>query len=161
MANINHITVHNNIFYILKLKEQLLKIQKLHNKQTIIYVIYTHTRTHTLLWCLNRFICSEILLTVLDFGTQNRRPDWRLSQCLARTWLLSPTITLAFRTTCHSHNWLNCSCLLPTTLPHTFTTLFKTFCFSHLCLQTSTGTKMFKLIQYNSGKKCVKQQRWH
>ena len=40
-----HITVHNNIFYILKVKEQLLKIQKLHNK-LVIYVIYTHTHPH-------------------------------------------------------------------------------------------------------------------
>ena len=35
--NINHITVHNNtskVLYIFKLKEQLLKIEKLHNKQT-------------------------------------------------------------------------------------------------------------------------------
>ena len=43
--NSNHITVHNNM-YILKLKEQLLKIQKLHNK-LVIYIIYTYTHTHT------------------------------------------------------------------------------------------------------------------
>ena len=34
------------MLYILKLKEQLLKIQKLHNK-LVINVIYTHTRAHT------------------------------------------------------------------------------------------------------------------
>ena len=46
--NINHITVHNNTSYILKLKEQLLKIQKLHNKQTSnLCNLYPHTHTHT------------------------------------------------------------------------------------------------------------------
>ena len=46
--NINHITVHNNtLVYILKLKEQLLKIQKLNKNKLVIYVIYTHARTHT------------------------------------------------------------------------------------------------------------------
>ena len=49
--SINCITVHNNIiyFYILKLKEQLLKIQKLYNKQTSNLCnlhTHTHTRTH-------------------------------------------------------------------------------------------------------------------
>ena len=43
--NSNHITVHNNT-YILKLKEQLLKIQKLHNKQTS-NLRNSHTHTHT------------------------------------------------------------------------------------------------------------------
>ena len=48
--NINHITVHNNIFYILKLKEQLLKIQKLHNKQTSnLCNLHKHSDTHTAL----------------------------------------------------------------------------------------------------------------
>ena len=46
--NINHITVHNNTYFILlKLKEQLLKIQKLHNKQTSNLHTRTHTHTHT------------------------------------------------------------------------------------------------------------------
>ena len=45
--NSNHITVHNNT-YILKLKEQLLKIQKLRNKQTSnLRNSHTHTHTHT------------------------------------------------------------------------------------------------------------------
>ena len=44
--NINDATVHNNTFYILKLREQLLKIQKLHNK-LVVHVIYTHTFTRT------------------------------------------------------------------------------------------------------------------
>ena len=78
---INHITVHNNtLLYILELKEHLLKIQKLHIKQTSnlrtlntqklhikqtsnLRTLNTHTHTHILLWCLNRFIYSEIILT--------------------------------------------------------------------------------------------------
>ena len=40
--NINHITVHSKT-YILKLEEQLLKIQKIHNKQTS----NLHTHMHT------------------------------------------------------------------------------------------------------------------
>ena len=47
--NINHITVHNITYsiYILKLKEYLLKIQNLHNKQTS-NLRNLHTHTHTL-----------------------------------------------------------------------------------------------------------------
>ena len=77
--DINHITVHNNTFYILKLKEQLLKIQKLHNK-LVVYVIYTHTHSHALLLHLNRFIWTDLtaefdLGTVFDLGTWNCLPD--------------------------------------------------------------------------------------
>ena len=44
--NINHTTVHSNT-YILKPKQQLLKIQKLCNTNKLeIYVIYTHTHTY-------------------------------------------------------------------------------------------------------------------
>ena len=46
--NINNITVHNNIFCILKLKEQLLKMQKLHSKQTSnLHNLHTHTPART------------------------------------------------------------------------------------------------------------------
>ena len=38
----------------------MLKIQKLHDKRT--GNLHTHTHAHTLLWCLNWFICSKKLL---------------------------------------------------------------------------------------------------
>ena len=51
-------------------------------KQTSnLHNLHTHTHTHILLWCLNRFICSEMILTadltVLDFGMQNHLPVTR------------------------------------------------------------------------------------
>ena len=58
--------------------KRILKIQNLHNKQT------SNLHTHTLLWCLDRFICSEMLLTaeqnfVFDLDTRNLLPDGRSS----------------------------------------------------------------------------------
>ena len=45
---------------------------------------------------------------------------------------------------------------------HTHSPLYSGhFCFSHSSLQTSTVTKTLKLIQYNSSRKCIKQQHWH
>ena len=43
--NINHITVHNNTYFIFLNSKKLLKIKKLHNK-LVIYVIYIHTQSH-------------------------------------------------------------------------------------------------------------------
>ena len=85
--NINHITVHNNIFYWHRIQRTVTEIQKLHIKQTsiVIYVVCTDThtgaraRTHTpahthwhtaqthsvtrLLKRLDGFSCSEVILT--------------------------------------------------------------------------------------------------
>ena len=64
---------HKKLWYILELKEQLLKIQKLHIKQTS-NLHNVHTHTHTVLWRLNGLICS-----VLDFSLWNHLPDGRSS----------------------------------------------------------------------------------
>ena len=61
---------------------------------------------------------------------------------------MSSTVTLAFCTTWCPYSWLKCSCLSPTALPHTFSTLFRTFLLFTLSHKTNTGIKMLKLIQY-------------
>ena len=109
------------------IEEELLKIQKLHNK-LVIYVIHTNTHTAALTFeqiYLFRLKCYCISL--FDLGTQNRLPDGRSSSCLAGSWLLSSTITLAFRTTRRSYNMFFSVTHNLTTL--LFTTLFRTLQF--------------------------------
>ena len=76
--NINHITVHNNTYCIFSNSKNSYRKYKSHiiNK-LVIYVIYTHTYTH---WSdIHTLVCSEMLLTVLDFGMWNCLPDGRSS----------------------------------------------------------------------------------
>ena len=94
--------------------------------------------------------CVSVSVSVLQ--------DGRCSEYSAKRWLPSstppqPSLPHGIRTTD-----FKCSPLSPTVLPHTLTTLFRTFCLSHSNYQTNTHTKMLKLVQYNSGRKCVKQQ---
>jgi len=171
--DINHITVHNNTLFIyfktqkelliiqkfhnklvIQTQKQLLKIQKLHNK-LVIYVIYTHTLTFEWIYLFRN--ATDCRLSVLDLGTQNCLPLYQMEEahngqqghgcCHQQSPKLSiphdvhttDLVVLIFHPQpCHTHSG------------H--------FCFSHSSLQTSTGMQMLKLIQYNSGRKCVKQQ---
>ena len=95
----------NTITYIVYFKSQRTVIENtksyIINKQ-VIYVIYTHT--HTALTFEQIYLFRNAIdCTVFDLGMRNCLPDGR-SSCLARTRLLSSTITLAFRTTCRSYN---------------------------------------------------------
>ena len=68
----------------------------------IIYMLCTFIYTHTRLWCLNRFICSELLLTVvltiLDFSMQNCLPKGRSS-------LFSNTAVVGVKQEWGKHVW--------------------------------------------------------
>ena len=95
-------TSQYTITRISKLKEQVLKIQKLHNK-LVIYVIYTHIRTHTALTFVQTYLFRNAINRIW-FRYAKSSSRWKKLVILARTWLLSFTITLAFRTTRRSHN---------------------------------------------------------
>ena len=67
---------------------------------------------------------------------------------------MSSTITLAFRTTWCSQNWLKCSCLSPTTqLPHFLVThspfYSRHFCFSHSWFSSGGCSRNHGSIRWN------------
>ena len=86
----SHHSTQKHILFILKLNSYWKYKSHIINK-IVIYVIYTHTHSHTLLWHLNRFICSEMLLTAeqnnvifLEFGELK----WTCFLTLNQPWWL-------------------------------------------------------------------------